>query len=485
MKHHRTRKAVSLLLSLLMAVQLLPLEAGAASAMEGKKAGDVLFNNGEKDRLFVSETAYSLAPGITEYVTYTNEPDGLNQNIDYFCEVDLSQAEVMTGYAGMENILEKKTINWRMQTVSGQVEDTQSYFTRSEKYADCTIAAALNADYYNMATGQPTGLLIIDGKVYNPSSGGYYFGIDKKSGKAVISNDKSEASLAELSYAVGGGSLLVKDGEVNVGNGGRNVTYSAIGIKPDGTVVSMVCYGQSYPISCGYNQYEVAQMMKARGCQTAVLLDGSGSSTFVSRRDGDSKPQTRNHPSDGQERQVSSSIFFISRAKADGIFDHATIAPTNEVYTPGSKVKFTAAGADRSGAPAPLPSGLTWTVDAAYGNIDSATGVFQSNGTAGDVRVYLNQGGTQVGSAIITIAAPDQITFAEASVSMGNGDTGDLGLRVYYQQREVHYRDGDPDWSIQPTQYSRKEYVSGTRYETVTETNSNRMQYLTVGTVSN
>ena len=484
MKHHRTRKAVSLLLSLLMAVQLLPLEAGAASAMEGKKAGDVLFNNEEKDRLFVSETAYSLAPGITEYVTYTNEPDGLNQNIDYFCEVDLSQAEVMTGYAGMENILEKKTINWRMQTVSGQVEDTQSYFTRSEKYSDCTIAAALNADYYNMATGQPTGLLIIDGKVYNPSSGGYYFGIDK-SGKAVISNDKSDAALAELSYAVGGGSLLVKDGEVNVGNGGRNVTYSAIGIKPDGTVVSMVCYGQSYPISCGYNQYEVAQMMKARGCQTAVLLDGSGSSTFVSRRDGDSKPQTRNHPSDGQERQVSSSIFFISRAKADGIFDHATIAPTNEVYTPGSVVNFTAAGADRSGAPAPLPSGLTWTVDAAYGIIDSATGIFQSNGTTGDVRVYLNQGGTQVGSTIITIADPDQITFAEASVSMGNGDTGDLGLRVYYQQREVHYRDGDLNWDIQPTQYSRKEYASGTRYETVTETNPNRMQYLTVGTVSN
>ena len=54
MKHHRTRKAVSLLLSLLMAVQLLPLEAGAASEMAGKKAGDVLFNNGEKDRLFVS-----------------------------------------------------------------------------------------------------------------------------------------------------------------------------------------------------------------------------------------------------------------------------------------------------------------------------------------------------------------------------------------------------------------------------------------------
>lgn len=55
-----------------------------------------------------------------------------------------------------------------------------------------------------------------------------------------------------------------------------------------------------------------------------------------------------------------------------------------------------------------------------------------------------------MGSTTITIADPDQITFAEASVSMGNGDTGDLGLRVYYQQREVHYQDGDLDWSIQP-----------------------------------
>ena len=484
MKHHRTRKVVSLLLSLLMAVQMLPLEVGAVSAMEGKKAGDVLFNNGEKDRLFVSETAYSLAPGITEYVTYTNEPDGLNQNIDYFCEVDLTQAEIMTAYAGMENILEKKNITWRMQTVSGQVEDTQSYFTRSEKYADCTIAAALNADYYNMATGQPTGLLIIDGKIYNAPNNNHYFGITKD-GRAVISDDRTPDTLAGLNYAVGGGSLLVKNGEVNVSSGGRNVTYSAIGIKPDGTVVSMVCYGQSYPISCGYSQYEVAQMMKARGCQTALLLDGSGSSTFVSRRDGDSKPQTRNHPSDGQERQVSSSIFFVSRAKADGVFDHAAIAPANEVYTPGSVVNFTAAGADRSGAPAPLPGGLTWTVDAAYGTIDSATGIFQSNGTTGDVRVYLNQDGTQVGSTTITIADPDQITFAEASVSMGNGDTGDLGLRVYYQQREVHYQDGDLDWNIQPTQYSRKEYVSGTRYETVTETDPDRMQYLTVGTVGN
>ena len=484
MKHHRTRKAVSLLLSLLMAVQLLPLQTGAVSAMQDKKAGDVLFQNEGKDRLFVSETEYSLAPGITEYVTYSNERDGKNQNIDYFCEVDLSQAKIMTGYAGMENILENQKINWRMQTVSGQVKDTQSYFTRSKDYADYTIVAAINADYYNMATGQPNGLLLINGKVYNQGNGEYYFGIKKDDGKAVISADHSETALNALSYAVAGGALLVKDGEVNVTPGGRNVTYTAIGIKPDGTVVGMVCYGQSYPISCGYTAFEVAQMMKARGCQTAIMLDGSGSSTFVSRREGDKEPQTRNHPSDGQERQVSSSIFFISQAKADGTFVRAAITPANEVYTPNSTVTFTAAGADSSGAAAPLPAGLTWTVDSKYGTIDSTTGKFTSNGTTGDVTVYLNQGGNPVGKTTITIANPDQITFAETAVSMGKGDTGNLGLRVYYQQREVHYHDGDLKWDIQPTQYSRKEYVSGTRYDTVTENGQNRMQFLTVGTVA-
>ena len=295
-----------------------------------------------------------------------------------------------------------------------------------------------------MATGQPTGALIIDGKSYNPVNGRYYFGITEE-GQAVISNSEDTAGLA---YAVGGGTLLVKEGEVNVSKGGRNVTYTAIGIKADGTVVSMVCYGQRYPVSCGYTQYEVAEMMKARGCQTALLLDGSGSSTFVSRREGDSQVITRNNPSDGQERQVSSSLFIVSDVKATGEFDHAVITPVNEVYTPGSTVQFTAVGADPSGAPAPLPENASWSVDSAYGSIGGSTGVFTSNGSSGEVTVSLQSGGKTLGTATITIANPDQITFAEKTASIGQGDTSDLGLQVRYQGRNVNYKDGDFQWTL-------------------------------------
>ena len=482
---HPLKKAAAFLLAAVLLVQGLPLTAFAAQTSQGFSPGKELFVGEEgQARQYVSETAYDLAPGVTEYVTYTNVKDGTNQNIDYFCEVDLSQAKIMAGYSGMENILENQTINWRMQTVSDQVKDAQAYFTRTEQYADSTIVAALNADYYNMATGQPTGALIIDGHSYNPVNGRYYFGITEE-GEAVISNSEDTEGLA---YAVGGGTLLVKEGEVNVSKGGRNVTYTAIGIKADGTVVSMVCYGQRYPVSCGYTQYEVAEMMKARGCQTALLLDGSGSSTFVSRREGDSQVITRNNPSDGQERQVSSSIFIISDVKATGEFDHAVITPVNEVYTPGSTVQFTAVGADPSGAPASLPENASWSVDSAYGSIDGRTGVFTSNGSSGEVTVSLQSGGKTLGTATITIANPDQITFAEKTASIGQGDTSDLGLRVYYQQREVHYKEGDLTWTIEPQQYSRRQWTgSGSQYETIVETaeeSPEQMQCLSLGTVS-
>ena len=483
---HPLKKAAAFLLAAALLVQGLPLTAFAAQTSQGFSPGKELFVGEEgQARQYVSETAYDLAPGVTEYVTYTNVKDGTNQNIDYFCEVDLSQAKIMAGYSGMENILENQTINWRMQTVSDQVKDAQAYFTRAEQYADSTIVAALNADYYNMATGQPTGALIIDGKSYNPVNGRYYFGITEE-GKAVISNSADTQGLA---YAVGGGTLLVKEGEVNVSKGGRNVTYTAIGIKADGTVVSMVCYGQRYPVSCGYTQYEVAQMMKARGCQTALLLDGSGSSTFVSRREGDSQVITRNNPSDGQERQVSSSLFIVSDVKATGEFDHAVITPVNEVYTPGSTVQFTAVGADPSGAPAPLPENASWSVDSTYGSIGGSTGVFTSNGSLGEVTVSLQSGGKTLGTATITIANPDQITFAEKTASIGQGDTSDLGLRVYYQQREVHYKDGDLTWTIEPQQYSRRQWTGPDEsdYETIVETvekSPGQMQYLSLGTVS-
>ena len=106
---HPLKKAAAFLLAAALAVQGLPLTVLGAQPSQGFSPGKQLFEGEEGQmRQYISETAYDLAPGVTEYITYTNVPDGTNQNIDYFCEVDLSKAKMMVGYSGMEGILENQ-----------------------------------------------------------------------------------------------------------------------------------------------------------------------------------------------------------------------------------------------------------------------------------------------------------------------------------------------------------------------------------------
>ena len=100
---------------------------------------------------------------------------------------------------------------------------------------------------------------------------------------------------------------------------------------------------------------ETAQTMVKLGCKEAIYIDGGGSYTYASKSEGTDELTVKNSPSDGVERKVSSALMVYSDAKGSGEFDHATIAPDNEVYTPGSKVQFKATGADSAGGKANIP----------------------------------------------------------------------------------------------------------------------------------
>ena len=63
-----------------------------------------------------------------------------------------------------------------------------------------TVVAAINADFFNMATGEPMGALVMNGKIICQANGRNYFGVTKD-GKAVIRNTPD---LSDLQTAVGG-----------------------------------------------------------------------------------------------------------------------------------------------------------------------------------------------------------------------------------------------------------------------------------------
>lgn len=431
MQKKSNKKLLSKALVFLMVVALIGSDASIAAAAR------IIPPEGT---YVISETEQKIAPGITESEVITNNSSGNNQNIDYFCEVDLkgtSTTKIISGYA------DYNANKWKMQRVTDQAKAAQ-------KAKGYNVVAGINADFYNMSTGQPAGALVMNGKVYQGTSGRPYFAI-LKDGTAAIR--EGNVSLDDVESAVGGDTIMVKDGKlVNLDPNStyQNIVYSrtAIGIKDDGSVVTFTTHGRNYPISCGRTYKEVAEMLIGKGCTTVLNLDGGGSSTYASKYEGSNDFLCRNTPSDGNERTVSSSLLVVSTAKATGEFDHAALSPNNLVYTPNSKVEFTAKGVDSAGGEATLPSDVTWELaDSKYGKIDSK-GIFTSNGTTGEVKVNLKSDGKVVGTTSILVEVPDSITFSNDEVSLGFSKSSDLAMSVKYKGRDVIYKDGDFKWTL-------------------------------------
>lgn len=426
---HVLRKTFFMFLIMAMIVTAaIPVQA-AGEKWTGLADGDIL----------IKDTITKIADGVYEHEVVTNNEKGDNQKIDYLSEVEMSDSiKIVSGY-GQDNGEE-----WSLTSTTDQAK---AYM---KNHPGETVVSGINADFFNMGTGEPLGALVMEGKAYHSANGRYYFGITKD-GKPVIRNS---ADLSDLQSAVGGDALLINNGQImteNTAYGELHYSRTGIGIKEDGTVITFVTYGNRAPVSCGRTYLEMAEMLKNAGCVYALALDGGGSSTLISRPEGTSNLELRNHPVDGAERQVSSSLLIVSTKEATGVFSHAQLSPNNEVYTPNSKVQFEANGVDTAGMAMDLPGGTTWAVAeecSDMGTIDAKTGIFTANEKTGVVTINLLKDGKQVGETSIEIVVPDSIYFATDEVSLGFEEESDLGLVVRSKGRDVHYKDGDIKWDF-------------------------------------
>lgn len=400
------------------------------------------------DRIQVSRTINNLVKGAMEYTIVSTGKYGFS-NTSYFCEADVvdnSNIKIMSGYGNYD------ASKWKMMTLSQQAAAAQAYFDKTAGCENYKVVGILNGDFYNMSTGEPTGALVMGGEKYHNTGGRPYFAI-LTNGTSAIRD--SSVSLDDCVSAVGGSDILVKDGAINPGlitstDSYKTIMYSrtAIGIKKDGTVVTMCTRGFKIPESYGLTFYEVAAYLKSMGCIDAIMLDGGGSSQWSSMYEGTNELKVRNNPSDGYERMVSSSLLIVSTAARNGEFDHATITPSTTVYTPDSIVRFIATGVDSVGGAAVIPKDVSWhLVDNSYGTINTE-GIFTSNGKVGNVTVQLCYDNSVVGTTTITIAAPDSITFASPDISIGRSKESSLGIMVHYQGRTVNFNEGDLIWSL-------------------------------------
>lgn len=388
----------------------------------------------------INEYQAALAPGVIEK-HYTFEGKDGKKIESFVIDVDL-QAPNLSIEAGTPN--DNNTFG--LQPVVKQAASADGENHR--------VAAAVNADFFNLATGLPVGVVHKDGqaiKTENSIVNHYFFGITK-SGEAVIGDSTEyEAIKEQLQEALGGNAILVKNSQIyqTPKTGGDIEPRTAVGIKEDGDVFFAVIDGRQEPYSSGLSMPELAQFMIDLGAVTALNLDGGGSSTFVTRELGGSQFEVDNSPSDRAERSVANSWLIVNKTPSDHVFHNAHITPYDQSFTPGSTIQFSAKGRDQSYAPASLPaSGLTWELeDPSFGTIDE-NGTFISSGKTGQFHVLLKYQGTEAGRSIIEIERPDSLYFSSTELNVARNSEKPLNLVAQFQKRNVKWNAKDIEFDI-------------------------------------
>jgi len=232
----------------------------------------------------------------------------------------------------------------------------------------------------------------------------------------------------------GPGHQLLQDGKITPdfadGNPSGNNPETVIGVGSDGRQVLMATLDgrQSESTAFGPTVAQVAGYMQQQGVDSALLLDGGGSTTMVGRKPGASTVAVLNSPSDsgGLDRAVGNSILVYSTEVKPGPAATATIndgGPVNAVV--GVPATVPAYATDLNGNAA-RGDGVTVTVQP-VGLGTWANGVFTPAG-AGTGTLTVAQGRARASVPLTVAPTLSTLTSTPAQTDLDNGTSTTLTL---------------------------------------------------------
>jgi len=129
-----------------------------------------------------------------------------------------------------------------------------------------------------------------------------------------VHNNISPNNLEDIKLAMGGGTVLVKDGQVAkfTQNLSGNASRTAVGITPDKKQLILVAIDGRHNYFKGVDGEGLAKLMIELGSQDAIVMDGGGSTTMLTRGLGDFDTKLVNYPSDGGERKIINGLAVIA-----------------------------------------------------------------------------------------------------------------------------------------------------------------------------
>ena len=201
------------------------------------------------------------------------------------------------------------------------------------------VIAAINAGFFSLQTGKPTGLLKIDGKVVSATTRPRgAVGIRHRPQLTALLFDQVSVAIrpkgnaefkpllgsssrdwTRASYAIGGAGLLLLDGReltdwtaerIAAGFETTRHPRTLIGTDADGAIWLVTVDGRNPSLSLGMSFTELQRLSRRLGLRSVLNLDGGGSTTmWVAGR-------VVNHPSDPEgARKVSEAILVLPRGR--------------------------------------------------------------------------------------------------------------------------------------------------------------------------
>lgn len=406
-----------------------------------------------------------LAPGVTQDIKLAKTKD--NKQLAYYvakADVTRDDVQIFANYANNTGA------KWQMQLLTEQIAAAQAKHTDPndpEHYIEnYSAVVGVNADFFNMSTGAPRGMLVMEGEHFHDTSPypeDYFFAI-LDDGTPVIAQNRDWANYSDrVKEAVGGSVLLVQNGRPCADPPSREylarASRTCVGITYDGQVVLMVLDGRQEPRSCGGTHAEIAQIMADEGCVIAINLDGGGSTTFAAKQEGSDAVEVISRPSDGEARSVSSSLLVVSTAKPSNVFDHAVVTAEYDYLTVGTEIEVSAHGVTATGGAIDLPEGAYLQLsDDGIGTLDD--GVFAAE-ELGDVQVQVvSAEGDVLGTKTLHVVEPTDLKFTSETMNVVFGEPKTLPLEATYNNHPVKINPDDVFFG-----YLKTELVEYAQYE--------------------
>ena len=257
-------------------------------------------------------------------------------------------------------------------------------------------------------------------------------------GDKVTLTVETSVDIENFKSASSGGTLLVKDGKKH------NLTHSITGTNPrtmaginkDGTKLYLITIDGRSGSSAGLTMQGMQDLALELGLNTAINLDGGGSTTMVTRNPESGTLEVNNNPSDGSLRTVPIGIGIRSTAPK-GKAETLVLKEKNVKMFPNASKEFSIDYAlDQYGNPCDVPAGkVEW--ESKDGHF--AGSVFTPD-SSGKATIYASVGGAEGSLEIEVLNPPVRLETVPKSVAENENFTV-YGVDAYGNRLEILHSD--------------------------------------------